>query len=102
MGGLSPEYLDNVVDLLDKARTHGIQIVLTQDWLPESAAWGFESDPLIDNVNAMYLAGWCRDQPTFLREWVSALAARGAAFDALLAYELRKSCISRSPTHPSV
>lgn len=90
VGGLSPEYLDNVVDLLDKARTHGIQIVLTQDWLPESAAWGFESDPLIDNVNAMYLSrGGVETNQHFYREWVSALAARGAAFDALLAYELR-------------
>ncbi|MET0696663.1 MAG: discoidin domain-containing protein [Acidimicrobiia bacterium] len=88
--GLSPEYLDNVVDLLDKARTHGIQIVLTQDWLPESAAWGFDSDPMIDNVNAMYLSrGGVETNQRFYREWLGGLAARGAAFDALLAYELR-------------
>ena len=29
---------------------------MTQDWLPESAAWGFDSDPMIDNVNTMYLS----------------------------------------------
>jgi len=87
---LSPGYLDNAVDLLARAKTHGLQVMYTQDWLPESPAWSFPSDPLIDNVNSMYLSrGGVEANQRFFREWVTGLIARGAAFDALLAYELR-------------
>ena len=88
--GLSPEYLDNVVDLLERAQAHGLQALLTQDWLPESEAWAFDTDPMIDNVNSMYLSGGGLEaNRRFYRQWVDALIERGAAFDALLGYELR-------------
>ncbi|MGH8949205.1 MAG: discoidin domain-containing protein, partial [Acidimicrobiia bacterium] len=87
---LSSEYLDNVVDLLDRAKKHDLQVVLTQDWLPESEDWTFSSDPLIDNVNSMYLSiGGLETNGRFYREWVGALVGREAALDALFAYELR-------------
>jgi hypothetical protein len=88
--GLSPEYMDNVVDLLERAKSHALQVILTQDWLPESSAWSFSSDPLIDNVNAMYLAqDGVETNRRFFGQWVDGLIERGAPFDALLAYELR-------------
>jgi hypothetical protein len=88
--GLSPEYLDNTVDLLRLAKAHGLQVLFTQDWLPESSAWAFGSDPLIDNVNAMYLSrGGLETNRRFYREWVEGLIERDAPFDALLGYELR-------------
>jgi hypothetical protein len=87
---LSSEYLDNTVDLLARAKAHGLQILLTQDWLPESPAWSFPSDPLIEDVNSMYQSrGGVEKNRKFYQEWVKGLIVRGAAFDALLAYELR-------------
>jgi hypothetical protein len=87
---LSSEYLDNTVDLLTRAKAHGLQILLTQDWLPESPAWSFSSDPMIEDVNSMYLSrGGLEKNRRFFHEWVQGLIERGAAFDALLAYELR-------------
>jgi hypothetical protein len=87
---LSHEYLDNAVDLLERARAHDLQVLFTQDWLPESSAWSFGSDPLIENVNAMYLSrGGLETNQRFYREWVEGLIERGAPFDALFGYELR-------------
>ena len=87
---LSSEYLDNTVDLLARAKAHGLQVLLTQDWLPESPAWSFASEPMIENVNSMYLSqGGVEKNRRFYREWVQGLIERGAAFDALFAYELR-------------
>jgi hypothetical protein len=88
--GLSAEYLDNVADFLGRARTHGMYVLLTQDWLPESPAWPVNGAPGIENVNAMYLApdGVAQNE-RFFRTFASGLVARGAALDALLAYELR-------------
>jgi len=88
--GLSAEYLDNVVDMLARAKSYGLQVLLTQDWLPESSSWDFSSDPLIENVNSMYLSReGVETNRRFFREWVEGLIERGAPFDALLAYELR-------------
>jgi hypothetical protein len=87
---LSSPYLDNVVDLLARARAHGLQVLLTQDWLPESADWAFASDPMIEDVNSMYLSrGGLVTNQRFYEEFVAGLVERGAAFDALLGYELR-------------
>ena len=88
--GLSDAYLDNVVDLLRRARAHGVFVLLTLDWLPENAAWAFDGAPLIDNVNAMYLApeGVTANE-RFFAELARALVRRQAPLDALLAYELR-------------
>ncbi|MGQ0849200.1 MAG: discoidin domain-containing protein [Actinomycetota bacterium] len=88
--GLSGEYLDNAADLIHIAKAHQLQVLFTQDWLPEANSWGFPSDPLIDNVNSMYLArGGLDANRRFFLEWVRGLIARGAPLDALLAYELR-------------
>jgi hypothetical protein len=87
---LSDDYLDNVTDLLDRAATHDLQVMLTTDWLPDSAAYGFDSDPLIENVNAMYLSsGGVEANARFFGDFARALVGRGARLDSLLAYELR-------------
>jgi len=87
---LSPAYLDNAGDVLRRAKTHGLLVLYTADWLPESAAWSFASDPLIEDVNAIYLsAGGLHMNERFWGEFAGGLVERGAPLDALLAYELR-------------
>lgn len=87
---LNPEFLDNAVDVLRRARAHGIYVLYTVDWLPESAGWSFESDPGIENVNGFYLSkGGLEASARFFRELAQGFIDRGAPLDALLAYELR-------------
>ncbi len=87
---LSSDYLDNAVDVLRLAKSNGMSVLFTVDWLPESSDWAFDSDPLIDNVNAMYLSvGGVVTNERFWRAFAEGLVERGAPMDALLAYELR-------------
>jgi len=87
---LSDAYLDNVVALLELAADRDIQVLLTTDWLPESPAYAFESDPGIENVNAMYLSrGGVAANERFFADFARGLVDRRARLDALLAYELR-------------
>ncbi len=88
--GLSSAYLDNVVDALRLAKANGLVVLLTQDWLPESADWTFGSDPMIEDVNGMYLstAGVAMNE-RFFRVFTTGLVERRAPLDALFAYELR-------------
>jgi hypothetical protein len=87
---LSATYLDDVADALRRAKSHGLLVLLTQDWLPESASWAFESDPGIEDVNSLYLStGGVEVNERFFRLFAQGLVDRGAPLDALLAYELR-------------
>lgn len=87
---LSGAYLDNMADLLARAAGHGILVLFTLDWLPESDAYGFTSDPGIENVNSMYLSrGGLEANARFFGDLARGLIDRGARLDALLAYELR-------------
>jgi hypothetical protein len=87
---LNPEFLDNAVDVLRRARAHGIFVLYTLDWLPESPGWSFASDPGIENVNGFYLSkGGVEASARFFRQLAQGFVDRGAPLDALLAYELR-------------
>jgi len=87
---LNPGFLDNAVDVLRRARAHGVYVLYTVDWLPESPGWSFASDPGIENVNGFYLSkGGVEASARFFRELAQGLVDRGAPLDALLAYELR-------------
>lgn len=87
---LSSTYLDHVTDALGRAKAHGLVVLLTQDWLPESAEWAFASDPGIEDVNSLYLStgGVAANERAF-QLFAEGLVERGASLDALLAYELR-------------
>jgi hypothetical protein len=88
--GLSPAYLDSAVDLLRRAKAHGVQVMFTQDWLPDGDAYAFNSDPGIDGINSAYLStGGVDANARFFADFARGLIDRGAALDALLAYELR-------------
>jgi hypothetical protein len=87
---LNPAFLDNAVDALRLARAHGVYVLYTVDWLPESPGWLFATDPGIDNVNSLYLSkGGVEAGARFFRELAQGFVDRGAPLDALLAYELR-------------
>jgi hypothetical protein len=89
---LSGEFMDNAADFLARAAAHGIKVLFTTDWLPEgnSNAYAFETDPLIDNVNSLYLSkGGVAANERFFADFARGLVGRGARLDALLAYELR-------------
>jgi hypothetical protein len=99
--GLSAEYMDNVADLLSRARTHGVYVILTQDWLPDGGRYAFESDPDIDGINALYLSrGGVDANVRFFTDFVQALLDRGAALDALWAYELRNELYFQADAAP--
>jgi len=88
--GLSAAYMDNVDDFLRLARASDMFVIFTQDWLPEGESYAFEPDPLIDNVNLLYLsAGGVEANARYFHDFAAALIERQAPLDALLAYELR-------------
>lgn len=87
---LSEVYLENMADLLARAAGHALLVLFTLDWLPESDAYRFASDPGIENVNSMYLSrGGLQANARFFGDLARGLVDRGARLDALLAYELR-------------
>ncbi len=86
---LNPVFLDNAVDALRRAREHGIYVMFTHDFLPDSPSWAFTSDPGIEDINAFYLSrGGVETVARFYRELTEGLVERGAPLDALLGYEL--------------
>ncbi len=91
-GGLSPTYVANVVDFLQRARAHGIYVVLTLDWV----AWlgGYADHYAGCNQFAYYnlvnlCPGGVAANVAFFRDVAQALVDQAAPLDALLAYELR-------------
>jgi hypothetical protein len=89
-GRLSGAYLDDAVDLLARAKAHGIYVMFTQDWLPEGPVYAFASDPGIEDVNAFYLSGGgLTASAAFEVDFAAGLIARHAALDAVFAFELR-------------
>jgi len=88
--GLSGAYMDNATDLLARARAHGIYVMFTQDWLPELGRYAVPPVAGIGGVNAAYLSrGGVGANARFFGDFVDALIARGAALDAVWAFELR-------------
>lgn len=89
--GLSAMYLDNAADFLRLAKAHGIYVMFTQDWLPDSLAkYVAHGSPGIADINAGILApGGVRANVRFFGDFVEELIARDAPLDAIWAYELR-------------
>lgn len=99
--GLSAAYMDNVADLLARAHEHGLYVILTQDWLPDGGRYAFEGDPDIESINALYLSrGGVDANVRFFTDFVQALLDRGAALDALWAYELRNELYFQADAAP--
>ena len=91
-GGLSSSYLDHVADFLNRAKAHGIFVVPTSNDLPDTADYGFAPpccSPFGGYRNSHYLsaAGHAAAE-RYWRDIVAGLLKRGAATDAVLAWEL--------------
>jgi hypothetical protein len=93
-GGLSAGYVSNLADFLRRAKAHGLFVIVTTDWLPSGTRYEqlLNTAPrgLVDDVNLSYLtAEGVEANARFWRDLATALLARRAPLDALLAYELR-------------
>jgi hypothetical protein len=86
--GLSGAYLDNLVDFLRMARSHGLYVMFTQDWLPDG--YPMVESPTVSNVNVNYLTqSGVAANADYFRDLVNGLVERGAPLDAIWSFELR-------------
>jgi hypothetical protein len=90
-GGLSSVYISNVVDFLQRARAHGIYVMITMSWLPVFGGYGPNCPqyPQFDDINLFKLCpGAVPDSVKFFHDFVQALIQKNASLDAVFAYEL--------------
>lgn len=91
-GGLKGSYLDHVADFLDRARGRGIFVMPASNDLPDTADYGSAlpcCSPFSGYRNSVYLSPAGHDAAArYWRNVVSGLIKRGAATDAVLAWEL--------------
>lgn len=86
--GLSGAYLDNLVDFLRLAQKHGLYVMFTQDWLPDT--YSMQQSSTVRDVNVNYLAQSGVDaNAAYFQDLASGLIARGAPLDAIWSFELR-------------
>ena len=91
-GGLSSAYIQNVVDFLQRARTHAIGVIFTSQWLPVYGGYTDslgDCQPQFDDINLTNLSS-CGVNATrkFFHDYVQALVNAGAPLDAIFAYDL--------------
>lgn len=94
-GGLNPDVLDNIVDLMTAARSNGIYLLLTSNDLPENGGYwgisdeGFEAGTFGPYRNTHYLTqAGVRSAVTYWEDLMKGLTEREAPFDALLGWQL--------------
>jgi hypothetical protein len=93
-GGLSSEYVANVVDFLQKARASDLVVLLTTDDVPKVGGYvqllDVDCCSLFAGYNVHYLtSGGLEANRKFWRDFIQALKNRQAPLDAIFAYELR-------------
>jgi len=93
-GGLSSSYMVNFADFLRLARANDILVLITTDDVPKSHGYTVPMDPYcctrFAGYNLHYLtAGGVEANTRFWQDFIWALIAQGAPFDAIFAYELR-------------
>jgi hypothetical protein len=94
-GGLDSHFLDNIADLLGRARRHGLQVFLTSNDLPVDGGYV----PRVEATGGVDFDGYMNSQylsPTafavyrdYWVEIVKGLVERHAALDAIAGYQLR-------------
>jgi hypothetical protein len=91
-GGLSAAYLANLVDFLQRAKKHGIWVIVEADWLPAFGGYAdnFAGCTNFSDFNSLNLcAGGVKGATLFFRDIVQGLVNASAPLDAIFAYELR-------------
>lgn len=92
--GLNPEYLDNIADMMQAGREAGIFILFTSNDLPDQGGYSDEANSGANSQFAGYRNSYyLRPQAISAtrRYWsdlLTGLVERGAAFDAVLGWEL--------------
>ena len=92
-GEISSAYVANLVDFLRRARSHGIFVMLTGDWLPGGAAYdaigaGIRRD-WFDDVNIIFLSPQgVQMSILFWQGLIRELIRQRAPLDAVFAYSL--------------
>jgi hypothetical protein len=93
-GGLRQGYITNLVDFLQKAKSHDIYVILTLDGEPGSPYYIRLLDTTWSNdfqgTNKSYLTGGgFLVAKVFWQDFIGELIGQNAPLDAILAYELR-------------
>ncbi|MFL7795250.1 MAG: discoidin domain-containing protein [Anaerolineae bacterium] len=92
--GLNPPYLDNIVETMRLAKAHNLYLLLTSNDLPDLGDYASASAGDVDEFfapyrNSQYLtSAGIEAARTYWGDLLQALAARGAPFDAVLAWSL--------------
>lgn len=103
-GGLSPEYMKNVVDFLGHSRDTEMYVIFTLDWLPGGRYGEILNADCCDefalmNANFLPPAGVAANQ-AFFRDFASELIDRGAAVEHVMAYQVRNEMFFDSDQPP--
>jgi len=91
-GGLNSAYMANVVDFLQRAKTHAIGVVIASSFLP--AFGGFTQPyggcyPQFDDINLVTLSSCgITAVKAYFQDFVQALINASAPMDAIFAYEI--------------
>ncbi len=91
--GLDEAYMDDVIDFLRRAKEHGLQVIVTQDWLPGGRYGRILSRDCCDtfdvmNVHFLSTAGLDANVAYF-QDFARYLLDHGAPLDTVFSYELR-------------
>ena len=90
--GLSPAYMANVLDFLQRAQGYRIYVIFSLVWIPECARYADmagEATPGVEGVNQLYLnAGHIRAKALYMADFVRAIRGRDPRLlAAVFAYE---------------
>lgn len=103
--GLRDGYIANLADFLNKAKSHGIYVIITTDGEPGSAYYNRLLDttwsPDFGGTNKNYLTrGGFLVAKTFWSDLVNELLSQNAPLDTILAYELRNELFYEANATP--
>jgi hypothetical protein len=103
-GGLNSAYIANVVDFLQRAKTHAIGVVIASSWLPDLGGFGQllgNCYPEFDDINLTTLSS-CGITATkaYFQDLVQALINASAPMDAIFAYEIWDEYYYQAPKAP--
>jgi len=104
-GGLSDDYLDNVVQFLHLAKQHDFVVIFTDDWVPDDGGYSQRLQhgccDTFDGYNTVYLTedGIAAEQ-AYIQDFIQGLIDRNAPLEAILAYELRNEAFYESNLAP--
>ena len=102
-GGLSSAYLANLVDFLQRSKTHGLRVIVEADWVPAFGGYtdNYASCTQFSNFNTLNLcAGGVKAVTIFFHDIVQGLINASASLDAIFAYELRNEYFYESDSPP--